>query len=77
MASKTNFLFILVILALLCDQAKAGYVNNTTLRDYMWNWFLWYVSTDKMIQCNWAGLWGLLWLNDNGAMAENCFRTDI
>ena len=77
MASKTNFIAILVILALITDQAKAGYVNNATLRDYMWNWFLWYVSTDKMISCNWAGLWGLLWLNDNGAMAENCFKTDI
>lgn len=67
----------LIIIGILTSTAMAAEVNNKTLRDYYWNWWLWWVSTEKMISCNWIGLWGLFFFNDNGAMAENCFRIDI
>ena len=73
---KITILLIVVLLAIM-ETIQAGKVNNETLRDYYWNWCLWIISTDKLLTCNFIGIFGLIFFNDNGAMAENCFRTDI
>ena len=45
--------------------------------DYVWNWVLWIASSQKMINCNAIGLWGLLFFNDNGLMAEKCYKFGV
>ena len=69
--------YVMVILAIILlsyvREANAAEVVNDTFDDYIWNWVLWYASTNKMIFCNWMGLWGILRYNDNGIMAERCF----
>ena len=68
---------LLLIITVLVVCVQAAPVNNATMTDYMFNWILWWISSNKMIQCNVIGLWGLFWYNDNGEMAERCFMTGI
>lgn len=73
--SKKAILLVIVCVSLLACEASAGEVINDTYQDYCINWVLWIITTQKLIDCNWLGLWGLFWYNDNGAMAEKCFKT--
>lgn len=38
---------------------------------------LWVSSTNKIISCNTIGLWGLFFYNDNGLMAEKCYKIGL
>ena len=47
------------------------------LQPFIWNFILSNISMGKLVQCNYIGLWGLFWLDDEGEMAEKCFKTGI
>ena len=63
-----------LIVLLIISMISAGIVVNDTFDDYVWNWVLWVSSSSKMISCNTMGLWGLFFFNDNGLMAEKCYK---
>ena len=56
-------------------EAEQREVVNETWEDYMFNWVLWQVAEFKLLICNYISLVGLLFWDDNGAMAERCFKT--
>jgi len=74
---KNLSFFLIVLILLVINETRAAEVNNATLQDYEWNWFLWYISVSKLIKCNSLGLWGLFWLDDNGLLAEKCFQSGV
>ena len=76
MKLKINTVFLIVVCCLICS-ASAGVVKTESLDDYIWNWFLWYISYTKMLACSYMGLWGIFILDDNGLMAERCFATGM
>ena len=65
---------IKLLLLLIISYALAAEVVIRTFDDYVWNWVLWVSSSQKMINCNLIGLWGLYFFNDNGLMAEKCYK---
>ena len=67
----------LIVACCLVGYAMAGVVKVDSLDDYVWNWFLWYISYTKMLACSYMGLWGIFILDDNGLMAERCFATGM
>ena len=72
-STKLNILFVVVVGLLY--MAEASKIKNDSLDDYVWNWFLWYISYLKMLVCSYMGLYGIFILDDNGLMAEKCFAT--
>ena len=78
---STRFVSItlLVFLVLTCfiTSTRASVVKTDSLDDYIWNWFLWFISYSKMLACSYMGLWGIFILDDNGLMAERCFATGM
>ena len=54
--------------------------NETTesfLWPLLWNFVLYDFSHFKMSFCNYAGMWGLFWYNDNGEMMDKCFEIGL
>ena len=66
-----------LLLCLMVHCILGAEVNNATFDDYAWNWVLWMASTNKIISCNFIGLWGLYFFNDNGSMAEKCYKIGV
>ena len=64
--------FVLLVVCVITTVFSAP-VKLTSFDDYVFNWNLWFISTNKLISCTFVGLFGLFWFNDNGAMAEKCF----
>lgn len=56
-------------------EAEEHEVVNDTWLDYLFNWVLFQIAAFKLITCNYVSLVGLLFWNDNGIMAERCFKT--
>ena len=50
-------------------------IDNRSLNDYIMNWILFGMVWMKMIMCNFLGLWGIFWFDDNGIMGEECYLT--
>ena len=47
------------------------------LQPLIFNLVLFSLSVMKLAGCNYVGMWGLVWYNDNGEMMEACLRTGI
>ena len=76
MKFKFNTVYLIVACCLI-SVAMAAVVKTDSLDDYVWNWFLWFISYQKMLSCSYMGLWGIFILDDNGLMAERCFATGM
>jgi len=47
------------------------------LQPWIINMYLYITSADHMLWCVWFGLWGLLFGNDSGVLAEQCMTTGL
>ena len=52
-------------------------VQEIFLVNLFWNFQVFYIQVYKLLGCNYIGLWGLFWFNDNGEMTNNCLKTGI
>ena len=50
-------------------------VQDIFLMNIFWNFFVYYIQVGKLMGCNYIGLWGLFWFNDNGEMMNECMQT--
>ena len=50
-------------------------VQDIFLMNFLWNFFIYYLQVGKMMGCNYVGVWGLFWYNDNGTMMNACLET--
>ena len=50
-------------------------VQKIFLVNFFWNFFIYFIQVGKLMGCNYIGLWGLFWYNDNGLMMNNCYIT--
>ena len=45
--------------------------------DRIWHMFVLVASTFKNVNCVWMGLYGVAMFNDNGIMAEKCYKLGL
>ena len=72
---KSVFLLVAVLMIGLVS-ADFGIDNDDGIfdNDRIWHMFVLVASTIKNVNCVWMGLYGVTFFNDNGIMAEKCYK---
>ena len=42
---------------------------------WLFNWYLWWSTVEKIFSCVYYGAGGLFWVDDNGDLTRRCFET--